>query len=95
MKILNELIEVMKPFQYGFPDQDGSNMIESNPLKYDRDFARFYYLQTPEELALSQCGVCWDQVEFERDFLEKEEYLSKPILYVLMMGIIFLRIPSW
>jgi len=71
MKILNELIEVMKPFQYGFPDQDGSNMIESNPLKYDRDFARFYYLQTPEELALSQCGVCWDQVEFERDFLEK------------------------
>jgi len=71
MQILDELMEVMNPFRYGFPNQDGSNMIETDFLKYDREFDQFYYLQTPLELTLSQCGVCWDQVEFERDFLEK------------------------
>ena len=30
----------------------------------------YYYLQTPEELLESKCGICYDQVEFIREFLK-------------------------
>ncbi len=77
MKVLHDLMDVMRPIRYGFPDQDGFNLLESDPEKYDREFCDFYYLQTPSELAESQCGVCWDQAEFERDFLEKRGVSSQ------------------
>lgn len=71
MKILDELMHSLCDVQYGFPDKKGGNLLLSDPKKYDREFFDFYYLQTPSELVKNKCGVCWDFVEFERDFLEK------------------------
>ena len=62
---VNKIFSVMNQIEYGFKDPSGQNII--NDLnKWDNEFDKFYYLQTPEELLTSKCGVCWDQVELER-----------------------------
>lgn len=62
---VKKIFSVMNQIEYGFKDSSGQNII--NDLnKWDNEFDKFYYLQTPEELLTSKCGVCWDQVELER-----------------------------
>lgn len=63
---INEIMNVMNSIEFGFKDESGKNIIQTNPQKWDDEFYQFYYLQTPEELLKSKCGVCWDQVELER-----------------------------
>ena len=63
---INEIMNIMNTIEYGFKDENGKNIINTNPQKWDDEFYKFYYLQTPEELLKSKCGVCWDQVELER-----------------------------
>ncbi len=71
--IEQEIMQIMDTIAYGFPDKKGANILEENPEKYEDAFRDFYYLQTPEELLQSKCGVCFCQVELERKlFLEKE-----------------------
>ena len=60
LKIMSELDNI----EYGFKDENGNNLINSE--RWDNDFSKFYYLLSPEELLSSKCGVCWDQVELER-----------------------------
>ena len=62
-KILN-IMNILNDIEYGFKDENGNNLINSE--RWDKDFYKFYYLLSPEELLLSKCGVCWDQVELER-----------------------------
>lgn len=62
---INEINLIMNQMEYGFKDSSGQNII-NNLEKWDNEFDKFYYLQTPEELLISKCGVCWDQVELER-----------------------------
>ena len=62
---INEINLIMNQMDYGFKDSSGQNII-NNLEKWDNEFDKFYYLQTPEELLISKCGVCWDQVELER-----------------------------
>ncbi len=62
---------MMQDIEYGFKDELGNNLI--NDLeKWDNEFNNFYYLQTPEELLKTKCGVCWDQVELERKLFQDE-----------------------
>jgi hypothetical protein len=63
-------MEIMNTIEYGFKDEDGNNINNLNPQKWDDEFSIFYYLQTPEELLNSRCGVCWDQVELERKLFQ-------------------------
>ena len=63
---INEIMNIMNNIEYGFRDEDGNNIIDTDIEKWDNEFNNFYYLQTPEELLKSKCGVCWDQVELER-----------------------------
>ena len=63
---INEIMDVMNSISYGFLDDDGNNILDTNPLKWEEEI----YLQTPEELLKSRCGVCWDQVELERYLFE-------------------------
>ena len=44
--------------------KNGNNLMHSK--RWENDFPNFYYLQSPEELLKTKCGVCWDQVELER-----------------------------
>ena len=62
---VDKIMNIMEGIAYGFKDSDGNNIINKEE-KWDNEFEDFYYLQTPEELLKSKCGVCWDQVELER-----------------------------
>ena len=66
----NEIMDIMNSIEYGFKDKNGENIIDIDIQKWDNEFNNFYYLQTPDELLKSKCGVCWDQVELERKLFQ-------------------------
>lgn len=74
----------MNSIEYGFKDEFGNNIINFNPQKWDEDFYKFYYLQEPDELLKSKCGVCWDQVELERKlFLDNDIKVKTYFIYIV------------
>lgn len=66
---VEKIMDLMNLIEYGFKGENGENII-NNSKKWDEEFFDFYYLQTPEELLKTRCGVCWDQVELERKLFE-------------------------
>lgn len=68
---INNIMNLMDSIEYGFKNEKGENIITANPKKWEEEFDKFYYLQTPDELKKSKCGVCWDQVELERKLFEE------------------------
>lgn len=62
---IDKLVELMESIEYGYVDKDGNKH-----FTIDENFPLDYKLQSPLELKKSKLGVCWDQVELERDFLE-------------------------
>ena len=76
MNAVNQIMEIMDNIDYGFKDIHGINLIHNKEV-WDNDFNNFYYLQSPEELLESKCGVCWDQVELERYLFNKKNILCK------------------
>lgn len=75
--IESKIMETMNSIEYGFLDENGKNIIENDPEKWDNEFYDFYYLLSPNELLEQKCGVCWDQVELERFLFEKENWKVK------------------
>ena len=67
-----KIMDIMNQIEYGFKDANNLNIIDNDIEKWDNQFDDFYYLQTPEELLKTKCGVCWDQVELERELFQKE-----------------------
>ncbi len=67
---IDEIMNLMDSIEYGFKDENAKNILNTNPQKWDDEFNQFYYLQTPDELLKSRCGVCWDQVELERKLFQ-------------------------
>ena len=65
MDFIKELDNLMSTIKYGWADSHGYTYPDLTG-----DFAKDYCLQSPEELKKTQYGVCWDQVELERSFLE-------------------------
>lgn len=63
---INKIMDIMNNIEYGFKDEKGKNILNYDLEKWNNDFEIFYYLQSPDELLKSKCGVCWDQVELER-----------------------------
>ncbi len=63
MDFLSDLDQIMSSINYGWVDKNGKKHTDLT------DFAQKYVLQSPAELRESKLGVCWDQVEIERDFL--------------------------
>lgn len=74
---INEIMNLMDGIEYGFKDENANNIINTDPQKWDNEFDKFYYLQTPEELLESKCGVCWDQVELERKLFQNRNIKFK------------------
>lgn len=70
--MVEKILKKMEKIEYGFPDENGKNIILEDYKKWEEDFPNFYYLQTPKELLKSKMGVCWDQVELERYYFNKE-----------------------
>ena len=79
--IENEIMESMAGIEYGFLDENGNNII-NDTKKWDEEFFEFYFLQSYEELLKTKCGVCFDQVEFERYIFNKNNVEVKTYFIV-------------
>lgn len=80
---INKIMCIMDTIEYGFKDEFGKNIINSDPKKWNEEFASFYFLQTKEELLQSKCGICWDQVELERNlFKERKIKFNTYFIYI-------------
>lgn len=79
-------MDIMNELEYGFKDEYGNNIIDHDPKKWNNQFASFYYLQSPEELLRTKCGVCWDQVELERDLFTKDSVSTKTYFVYILDG---------
>ncbi|MBR3898593.1 MAG: hypothetical protein IKJ43_04885 [Bacilli bacterium] len=64
--MIQEIIEKMKNIKYGWKDKN-----ENIHYNIDEAFSDDYVLETPEEVLKNNVGVCWDQVELERNLFEK------------------------
>lgn len=81
---IDNIMKLMNSIEYGFKNEKGENIIDVNPQKWDNEFSEFYYLQTPDELLESKCGVCWDQVELERQLFEDNNIKIKTyFIYII------------
>lgn len=64
--------------KYGFYstyDNDTHRRVDMNDdMLYELLLFHSYYLQSPKELLISKHGICFDQVEFERDWFVKKGY---------------------
>lgn len=69
-KTPKDLLKWMDSIQYGWIDHKGN--IQGTGIEDDeRDFYKYYRLQSPKKLAQSRVGVCWDQTELERRWFKK------------------------
>lgn len=75
-------MSIMDNIEYGFKDKNDNNIINDQE-KWDNEFDKFYYLQEPEELLESKCGVCWDQVELERKLFNNKNIPIKTFFIYL------------
>lgn len=68
-------------FRYGYLSNiDSDKHIReemNNDELYEKILFNNFYLQTPKELLKSKCGICYDQVEFERKWFSDHNYSTK------------------
>lgn len=73
-----ELYQYMKEnIKYGFIDKRDNKMCFRKELgdeRYERTLVESYFLQTPNQLLISNCGICYDQVELARVWLSNHGY---------------------
>jgi len=74
---LKKISQVMKQINYGYINKEGKRYLEVNSSEFELE----YYLQSPEELLKSKCGVCWDQVELERKLFSGYDIQTYFIIY--------------
>jgi hypothetical protein len=74
IKSPEELLVYMENIKYGYVGKNNHKIYDYDDKDFDMDFEKEYYLQTPEQLLKSKHGVCWDQVELERDWFLKHHY---------------------
>ena len=58
--------DIMNTITYGYKDINGNIHNDA-----DSEFSELYRLQSPAEVLKSKVGVCWDQVELEREQFDK------------------------
>ncbi len=75
--IANKIMTLMNDIQYGYLDKDNIKH-----LYIDDFFSSMYKLQSPFEILENKIGVCWDQVELQRYYFEKENILCKTYFIV-------------
>lgn len=69
-----DLFNFCTKLDYGWVEKNGTKHAGVND-------SRKYSLQSPEELLKSQIGICWDQTELHRAFLEQEGYHPKTFFF--------------
>ena len=61
----DKIMELMNKISYGWVDKNGKQHIDD----YET-FSSDYILQSPDQLMISKVGVCWDQVELQREYFK-------------------------
>ena len=87
-KYLKSILNNMKDIKYGFADKD-KNIYPDDEKNWDNNFQTKYFLQAPKTLIKTKYGVCWDQVELERYFLEQENIRYNSYFIINYDGKIF------
>lgn len=79
IKTPEELLKFMSEnFHYGFVKRnDGTVLNDSRSNEWKDSWLGEYFLQKPEELMKNKYGVCWDFVEFEREWFKNNGYEFK------------------
>lgn len=70
MDEVQTFLNKMKVIEYGWIDKNGKKYL--NHLVKDK-FIKDYYLQNPKDVWKTQIGICWDQVEVERQFFKEKK----------------------
>lgn len=76
-----EIMNLMEKIHYGW--------IDSNKKSHqivDNTYSEKYRLQSPTELIKNKLGVCWDQVELERYYFQKTNFLFETYFIVYYDG---------
>jgi len=72
-----EIMNLMNEISYGWIDKKNKMHEE-----IDDSFSDNYVLQSPKEVIKNKMGICWDQVELERFYFEKNEWNIKTYFLV-------------
>ena len=78
IKTPKELLEYMDNITYGFIGKNGKKYLDMSSQEWN-DWHDECIVQSGEELIESKVGTCWDQVELERLWFEKNNYKYKTI----------------
>lgn len=62
IKSPEDIMDLMSDIEYGWIDKNNNKH-----TTIDSSFSENYMLQSPNEIKINKIGVCWDQVEFERE----------------------------
>ena len=74
----NQLLEFMNNITYGFIGKNGKKYTDMQSQEWN-DWHEQCFVQNGEEVLKSKIGTCWDQVELERLWFEKNNYKFKTI----------------
>jgi len=88
LKKLKIVMDKMNSIDYGFIDSD-KNIYPDNDEDWDNSFSKLYRLQILNGLEKTKYGVCWDQVELERYYLNEMGIKSKSYFIVSYDGKIY------
>lgn len=86
MDQLEEIMQKMNEIEYGFC-LNGQNIYPEDDNKWENEFSKKYYLQSPKQILQTKVGVCWDQVELERYYFEQENLDCKSYFIVEYDGL--------
>lgn len=79
IKSPEELLKFMDKIVYGFVGKNGKTYVDPFSNEWSNDWYNECIIQTGEEVINSLIGTCWDQVELERLWFEKNNYNFKTI----------------
>lgn len=82
---LKEILNQLNDIEYGYVDKN-QNIHSDDVKNWDSNFGNKYRLQSPEELIKNKYGLCWDQVELERYYLEQKNIESKSYFIIAYDG---------
>lgn len=85
IKTPQELLTYMDNINYGFTDSTGNNYGSWDEKKFEENVFKKWTLSSPERLIKVKHGHCFDQVELERDWFTKHNYIIHTyyIMFVL------------
>lgn len=76
-----DLLDYMKQFKYGWFTRAG--VVHDGSEEIAGDFYHNFHLQSPHQLDDNKVGVCWDYVEFERQWFTENGY-KFAIFYIML-----------